>query len=268
MNMQAASLAVKQVEQLSSSTESPLLTACTLSKRYAGQDLIFENVSLSVPKGQVVSIIGPNGAGKSTLLRCCVRLVEPDAGEVFLGEHNITRLSNAQLMKERVNVGFVFQKHQLVRRMSVLTNVLHGALGHHRGPRLWCQTLAKREHREAAFHCLEQVGLQDLALRRADHLSGGQSQRVAIARALMQRSKLIFADEPTASLDPQAGIEIMELLRQLSHEKGIGVLLVSHDMEHTRHYSDHIIGLREKSVRLNAPSQFCSLSELKAFFQH
>ncbi|WP_211232717.1 phosphonate ABC transporter ATP-binding protein [Marinobacterium litorale] len=244
----------------------PLLSVASLSKRYDGQDVIFRDISFELPKGQVVSIIGPNGAGKSTLLRCCVRLVEPDTGSVKIGQCELTALSHRQLVKARTRVGFVFQKHQLVGRMSVLSNVLHGALGRHRGPRLWAQALAPRDQREAAYHCLAQVGLQDFALRRADQLSGGQSQRVAVARALMQKSEMIFADEPTASLDPRSGNEIMELLQRLSHEQSLGVLMVSHDMSHAQSFSDRIVGLRDKGVKLNAPSHACSLSELRNFF--
>src|SRR5690606_34007302 len=120
--------------------------------------------------------------------------------------------SSRDLSKARSQVGFVFQKHQLVGRMSVLSNVLHGALGKHSGPNYWSHRFAKEQDRERAYQCLQQVGLQDLALRRADQLSGGQSQRVAIARVLMQQSRIIFADEPTASLDPKSGAEVLELL--------------------------------------------------------
>lgn len=265
MDMQMAG-AVERELKVAAKPATPLLSVTSLSKCYDGHEVIFRDISFEVPKGQVVAIIGPNGAGKSTLLRCCVRLVEPDSGSVRIGACELTELSRRQLIKARSRVGFVFQKHQLIGRMSVLSNVLHGALGRHQGPRLWSQALAPKEQREAAYQCLERVGLQDFALRRADQLSGGQSQRVAVARALMQQSEMVFADEPTASLDPRSGVEIMELLQELSHERGLGVLMVSHDMSHAQGYSDRIVGLRDKSVKLNARSDHCSLSELKDFF--
>ncbi|WP_432696405.1 phosphonate ABC transporter ATP-binding protein [Marinobacterium sp. YM272] len=265
MNMGMAS-AIESGLRTVAKPATPLLSVTSLSKCYDGQEVIFRDVNFEAPKGQVVSIIGPNGAGKSTLLRCCVRLVEPDSGSVKIGQCELTALSHRQLVKARTRVGFVFQKHQLIGRMSVLSNVLHGALGRHSGPRLWAQALAPNDQREAAYQCLQQVGLQDLALRRADQLSGGQSQRVAVARVLMQRSEMVFADEPTASLDPRSGNEIMELLQRLSHEQNLGVLMVSHDMSHAHTFSDRIVGLRDKSVKLNAPVEYCSLSELKDFF--
>lgn len=246
----------------------PLLQAENISKRYPGaQTAVFKEVSLTLDPNSIASIIGPNGAGKSTLLRCCVRLIEPDTGSVFLGEQELTKLPQKQLVKARSQVGFVFQKHQLVGRMSVLSNVLHGALGKHSGPRYWSHRLARDEDRERAYECLQQVGLEKFSLRRADQLSGGQSQRVAIARVLMQQSKLIFADEPTASLDPRSGSEVLELLQQLCYEKELGVLMVSHDMEQTQQFSDRILGLKDGRLQLDAHSSDYTLPQLKRFFE-
>ncbi len=227
---------------------------------------IFEGITFSIPCGASLAIIGPNGAGKSTLLKCCVRLIEPDGGKVWIHDKQISGLSRAKLRRLRNQIGFVFQKHQLIPELSALTNVLHGALARGTGPRYWFQALAPLELRQRAMHYLSQVGLSDLAIRPCSQLSGGQSQRVAIARALMQEPKILLADEPTASLDPRAASEIMTLLHRLTQESGITLMFVSHHMEHAKEYGDHIIGLKNRSLQLNRPAKSVDLRELKSFF--
>ncbi|MFT5073882.1 MAG: phosphonate transport system ATP-binding protein [Patiriisocius sp.] len=238
-----------------------------LAKRFDGsQKPVFSDVSFYVSTGQSVALIGANGAGKSTLLRCCARLIEPDTGSIILDGVTLSSASRSELRKARNRVGFVFQKHCLVPRLSALTNVLHGNLARHSGPRSWIQGMAKQVDRERAMDCLEQVGLSHVADKRCDQLSGGQSQRVAIARALMQDPKILFADEPTASLDPQAGQEIMELFSSLVRSKGLTLLFVSHHIEHALHYSDRILGLQEQKLLLDSPSQSENLQSLRAFY--
>ena len=168
-----------------------------LSKRFAGSTQpVFSNVSFAVPNGQSVALIGRNGAGKSTLMRCCVRLIEPDDGHIELDGSALSGRNARELRRARQRCSFVFQKHGLVPGLSVLSNVLHGGLARHTGPRHWSHVLAPRAERERAMDCLDQVGLADLARQRCDRLSGGQSQRVAIARALMQQPRILFADDP------------------------------------------------------------------------
>ena len=178
-----------------------LLVLANVESAY-GPIRAIRGVSLKVRKGEIATVLGSNGAGKSTLLRCCLRLIEPDQGEVRVLGQEVRRLTRRQLRALRSRVGFVFQRHNLVARLSALINVLHGAQSRRRGPRTWFQGLAPRELREEAMHCLELVGLPQMAAQRADRLSGGQSQRVAIARMLMQRPEFVIADEPVASLDP------------------------------------------------------------------
>lgn len=230
------------------------------------QTPIFSDVSFSIELGQSVALIGANGAGKSTLLRCCVRLIEPDAGSIVLDGVSLDKKSGSQLRKARNRVGFVFQKHCLVPRLSALSNVLHGNLAAHAGPRNWLQGFAKKEVRERAMDCLEQVGLAHLADKRCDKLSGGQSQRVAVARALMQNPTILFADEPTASLDPQSGKEIMELFNRLVTTKGLTLFFVSHNIEHALNYADRILGLQERRLALDSTSQSENLHSLRAFY--
>ena len=238
-----------------------------LSKQFASSSTaVFSDVSFRVAKGQSVALIGANGAGKSTLLRCCVRLIEPDAGKIILDGVALSGKSGRDLRQARNRVGFVFQKHCLVPRLSVLSNVLHGNLAHRCGPRNWSQGLARQVDRQQALDCLEQVGLADLADKRCDQLSGGQSQRVAIARALMQQPKILFADEPTASLDPQSGEDIMELFATLGRAHGLTLFFVSHHIEHALRYADRILGLRERQLLLDSSSGSENLQSLRGFY--
>lgn len=237
-----------------------------LSKSFGTGTPVFDDLSFSVRHGEVVALIGANGAGKSTLLRCCVRLIEPTAGTVRLLEQNISAASGASLRRLRRRVGFVFQKHNLVPRLSALSNVVHGALSAHRGPRYWLHGLAPARARERATECLGQVGLAGIAPARADTLSGGQSQRVAIARTLMQSPELIMADEPIASLDPAAGEEVMELFVSLARAKGLTLLFTSHDLRHTLHYADRVIALRGGGVAVDAPASDLNIADLRTVY--
>lgn len=250
-------------------TAAPLssLTVSGLTKRFTGSDTpVFRDVGFDVQPGQSVALIGANGAGKSTLLRCCVRLIEPDAGEILLAGERLSGMRGRALRLSRQRVGFVFQKHCLVPRLSVLSNVMHGNLAHGCGPRNWLQGLSRHEDRERAMDCLEQVGLADLAGKRCDQLSGGQSQRVAIARALMQKPALLFADEPTASLDPQSGEAVMELFARLCRQHSLTLFFVSHQIEHALHYADRVLGLRDRQLELDSPSTSQTLASLRDFY--
>ncbi len=238
-----------------------------LTKSFQGSGVpVFRDVSFAVPEGQSVALIGANGSGKSTLLRCCVRLVEPDSGTVTLDGITLSGSSDATLREARRRCGFVFQKHCLVPRLSALSNVLHGNLAHRGGPRNWLHGLASPADRARAMACLDEVGLTHLAGRRCDQLSGGQSQRVAIARALMQAPRILFADEPTASLDPQSGKDIMELFARLCRVRGLTVFFVSHHIDHALHYADRVIGLRDRQLSLDAPTHSESVASLRAFY--
>jgi phosphonate transport system ATP-binding protein len=238
-----------------------------LTKRFRGGLEVLSDVSLAVGKGEAVALIGPNGAGKSTLLRCCLRLVEPEAGKIRLLGNDVRALSLATLRQLRARVGFVFQRHNLVPRLPVLSNVLHGALARHPGPRAWFHEIAPRALREEAMSCLERVGLAGLATRRADQVSGGQSQRIAIARALMQRPEVMFADEPVASLDPAAGEEVMTCFLELVRSNRLTLLFTTHDLRHALGYGDRVVGLRAGHVTIDAPAAALDLRSLRAFYE-
>lgn len=234
----------------------PALSVKGLGKTYSGSDgatRVLDDVSFAIMPGEAVAIVGSNGSGKSTALRCALRLIEPSEGEVALNGQPLMRLGGADLRRCRAKVGFIFQKHNLITRLSVLSNVMHGALARGLGIRAWSHGFAPKVERERALSCLDQVGLADLAGRRADRLSGGQSQRVAIARALMQDPAMLFADEPAASLDPKAGDDVMDLFSDLRLRTGLTLVFVSHNLEHALAHAERLIGLQAGKVVLDGP---------------
>lgn len=245
----------------------PVLRAHGLCKRFGAEGPpVLDDVDLQLARGEALALLGANGAGKSTLLRCCLRLVEPDQGRVELLGEPLTGLSRGRLRRLRSRVGFVFQRHNLVPRLSALSNVLHGAQARGDGPLAWYAPTAPRRLREEALACLERVGLARFAGQRAASLSGGQSQRVAIARALMQRPELVVADEPVASLDPAAGEEVMALFVRLLREEGISLLFTSHNLRHALDHSDRLVALRGGRVELEATSASQDVERLRALY--
>lgn len=221
-----------------------LIEADRLGMRYPTGRLALDGASLSVRPGELVVILGANGSGKSTLLRCVAGMLRPSAGRVSVAGHEVSRLSGRALAQARMALGMIFQHANLVKRRSVLANVLTGTLGRHRTLASAIGRLPECE-RPFALGCLDEVGLRALAAQRAGTLSGGQAQRVSVARALAQRPRALLADEPVASLDPEAAEEIMRLLRRVSHEDGLAVLCVLHQPDLARRYADRILGLRQ-----------------------
>lgn len=224
-----------------------------VSKVYPGNVRALDGVSLEIPDGQFVVIVGLSGAGKSTLLRCVNRLVEPTSGEVWVDGQEITRLDAAGLRRLRSRVGMIFQTFNLVRRSTVMKNVLAGRLGslpEWRG----LLGLFPREDLERAYRALERVGIADKAHARADQLSGGQQQRVGIARALAQEPRIILADEPVASLDPPTSHAVMRDLRRINREDGITTLVNLHFIDLAKEYGERIIGLREGRLVYDGPA--------------
>jgi phosphonate transport system ATP-binding protein len=242
------------------------LQAKGLGKRFGPGAPVFSGLDFSIGQGECVALVGANGTGKSTLLRCCLGLIVPDAGQVSLLGETLSNLGGAARRALRARTGLVGQKHNLVPRLSVLSNVIHGLLGRHSGPRYWMQGLAPAEARAAGMAALTKVGLDDLALRRADQLSGGQSQRVAIARALVGKPRFLVADEPCASLDPQAGEEVMALFMSLVKREGVTVLFTSHNVQHALSYGDRILGLQGGRIAINAASSSVTTKEMAQLY--
>jgi phosphonate transport system ATP-binding protein len=225
-----------------------------------------DGVDLSVDAGEVVALVGANGSGKSTLLRCLVRLIEPTGGVVFIDGTDVTAAGRSALRRTRTRVGFVFQRFHLVPRLTAFQNVLHGAVGRH-GPRcLWSLT-APNDVRDEAMECLRRVGLAHLAERRVDRLSGGQAQRVAIARMLLQQPRIILADEPVASLDPRAGLEVMDLLREVAAERDLTVIVALHQLDLALGWCERIVGLQSGRVALSRATDDCVRADLDALYQ-
>ena len=225
---------------------SAVLEIHNLSKDYRGVPALID-VSLTVKKGEFVAVIGRSGAGKSTLLRCINRLVEPSSGRISVDGTNVPALGRRGLRSLRTRVGMIFQHYNLVPRLTVIENVLHGRLGF---KTTWEGMLGHYSAKEKrrAFDLLIQLGLEAQAHQRCDRLSGGQKQRVGIARALIQDPQLILCDEPIASLDPGSAKIIMDQLRRIADEQGITIIINLHQVEVAVKYADRIIGIRAGRV--------------------
>ena len=247
-----------------------LVTVDRVVKRFGGIDTppVLKGVDLAIAEGEAVALLGSNGAGKSTLLRCLPRLTPVNEGTITVFGQSVGALRGAALRRLRSRVGFVFQRHNLSTRLSVLSNVVHGAQGRLSPWRVSCQATAPRAVREEAMDCLDQVGLADMAQRRADRLSGGQSQRVAVARALMQRPSLVLADEPVASLDPAAAEDVMTLFAGLMRNKGITLIFTSHDVEQAAAFSDRVVALKAGRVALDRQADLLKPGELDWVYDH
>jgi len=244
----------------------PRLTVRRLAKRYPNGRVALKGVDLAVREGELVVILGSNGSGKSTLLRSVVRLIEPTEGQVLIDGHEIAHLSGEALREARMACGMIFQHANLVRRRNVLANVATGSLGRHRTFATALGFLPRREL-EAAHGFLEEVGLVAFAGQRAGTLSGGQQQRVAIARALAQRPRVLLADEPVASLDPESAREIMALLRRLATEDRLAVLTVLHQPELALAYADRVIGMKDGEIAFDQTPERISAEMVEALYQ-
>jgi phosphonate transport system ATP-binding protein len=190
-----------------------------------------------------VAVLGANGSGKSTMLRCAVRLIDPTSGSVRVDGRDIAHLEGEQLREARRSVAMIFQTANLVRRRSALENVASGALGRYHDWKTAFGFLPREELLHAGT-LLDRLGLLHLAHKRADTLSGGEAQRVAIARGLAQQPRVLLADEPVASLDPEAAEDVLMLLRDLAIRDGLGVVCVLHQPELALRYAQRVVGMR------------------------
>ena len=230
-----------------------LLEVERLTKRYGDGDLVLRGVDVQVTAGECVVVLGCNGSGKSTMLRCIAGLHAPSGGRICVDGSDLTALSGPSLRRARRSVAMVFQQSRLVTRRSALVNVATGALGRYDDLRTKFGMVPSAELSAARVH-LQTVGLEAFANQRAGTLSGGQSQRVAIARALAQRPAVLLADEPVASLDPEAAEDVMRLLRRLADD-GLAVLCVLHQPELAARYAHRIVGLRSGTVAFDVAAE-------------
>jgi phosphonate transport system ATP-binding protein len=224
-----------------------MLEVRNLTKIYEDGTVALREVSFQVEDGEFLVIIGLSGSGKSTLLRCINRLIEPTGGEIYWNGRNVTTADAAELRLVRRQIGMIFQQFNLVRRSTVLTNVLTGRLGY---ANPWSSLLHRfpAGDRQMAREALERVGIADQARKLARELSGGQQQRVGIARALMQSPQMILADEPVASLDPVLAHSILGYLEEINRNEKITVLCSLHYLDLVQRYAGRVIGLRQGRI--------------------
>jgi len=215
-----------------------LLQVVDLHKRF-GDRVALNGVSLSVAPGETVVVMGPSGCGKSTLLRCINRLIEPDAGDVFLAGRSLRAMNEAELRAARREIGFVFQHFHLIERLSVLDNA---ALG------LVMAGMPREEAEARALAALERVQLASEANRFPHQLSGGQRQRAAIARALAGGPRLMLWDEPTAALDPVLVGEVLDVMEELAQERSTAMLIVTHEVRFAAGAADRVVLMEEGRV--------------------
>lgn len=216
---------------------SSLIEVKNLSKSF-GDSLILDDVSLSIEKGEIVSIVGPSGGGKTTLLRCLNLLIEPDSGEVIFNGENLMD-SKTDLNKVRMDIGMVFQSFNLFNHKTVIQNMILAPM-----------KLLKMKKEEAilkAEELLKSVGMDEYKARRVEVLSGGQKQRVALARALMMNPSVILFDEPTSALDPYMTTEVLEVILRLA-KTGLTMVIVSHEIEFVEQISTRIIKVEKGKI--------------------
>ncbi|HDR6310112.1 TPA: phosphonate ABC transporter ATP-binding protein [Bacillus cereus] len=218
-----------------------------VSKVYPNGTKGLNNINLNIQKGEFVVMVGLSGAGKSTLLRSVNRLHEITEGEIMIEGESITAAKGKGLRRMRRDIGMIFQSFNLVKRSTVLKNVLAGRVGYHSTLRTTLGLFPK-EDLELAFQSLKRVNILEKAYSRADELSGGQQQRVSIARALAQEAKIILADEPVASLDPLTTKQVLDDLKKINEDFGITTIVNLHSIDLARQYATRIIGLHAGEI--------------------
>lgn len=223
-----------------------------VSKLYSNGTKGLNQINLKLNQGEFIAVVGLSGAGKSTLLRSINRLHDITEGDILINGNSITSASGRDLRLIRRDIGMIFQSFNLVKRSSVLRNVLAGRVGYHSTLRTLIGNFPKKDV-ELAFEALERVNILEKAYIRADQLSGGQQQRVAIARVLAQEAKVILADEPVASLDPLTTKQVMDDLKAVNRELGITTVINLHFIDLAREYATRIIGLRAGEVVFDGP---------------
>ncbi len=230
-----------------------LLKVENLTKCY-GETIALKDASFKITRGEFVSVIGPSGSGKTTLIRCINRLIEPTDGDIIFDGKNMVYLKGSGLRHARAKIGMIFQHYNLVYRLTVLENVLHGRLGYKSNIQGICSLYTQAE-KEKAIEVLDLLRLKDHTYKRCDQLSGGQKQRVGIARALVQNPKIILCDEPISSLDPGSAKVIMDYLKKINKELNITMLVNLHQIDVAKKYSSRILGFNKGSVLFDGAAE-------------
>ena len=230
----------------------PLIQISDLTKIYVVGDVkvnALRKVSLDIQAGEFVTIVGPSGSGKSTFMHIIGCLDKPTSGRYVLKGRDVSTLSKDELAHVRNStIGFVFQSFNLLPRTSAVENVELPLL-YNRGK------ISAADRRRRAMNALSAVGLADRAHHHPNQLSGGQQQRVAIARALMTEPPILLADEPTGNLDTRTSIEVMEIFQQLQRDRGITVIVITHEHQ-IAEYGTRIISFRDGRIVADGPNTF------------
>jgi len=223
-----------------------MLKIANVTRRF-GKNTAVDDVTIEIEPGQMVGVIGRSGAGKSTLLRMINRLVDPSEGSISFEGTVVSALGGTRLRNWQRDCAMIFQQFNLVPRLDVVSNVLHGTLNR-RSTLATVFNLYPQADIHKAIDILDRLGIAESAPKRVEALSGGQQQRVAIARALMQDPKIILADEPIASLDPMNAQVVMDTLRRIHDEDGRMIVCNLHTLDTARRYCDRVIGMRDGRV--------------------
>jgi len=223
-----------------------LLSVKGLRKSY-GKFEALHGIDIEFYQGEFVVFIGSSGAGKSTFIRCINRMVDPTEGSLEFDGVRIDNLRGASLRRQRAKIGMIFQHYNLIGRVNVIKNVMHGLLGQ---VPLWKSLLGLYPEKEKrrAVELLNEIGLGEQMYKRADALSGGQMQRVGICRSIMQDPKLLLADEPIASLDPKSSEIVMDSLKHITKQRGLCCIVNLHQVDYARKYADRIVGMKGGKV--------------------
>ena len=236
-----------------------------LNKTFSGVQAL-KHIDLHIRPGEMVALIGSSGSGKSTLMRhiCGLTTSDRNAGEVTVNGYTIQK--NGMLSRDiRSHIGVIFQQFNLVGRISVARNVALGALG--RTPFFHgLAGLFSREDVELTLRALERVGIRDKAWQRTSTLSGGQQQRAAIARALVQRSEVLLADEPIASLDPESARNVMDTLQELNRTDGITVVVTLHQVDYAIRYCPRTVALKKGEIVFDGPTSELTPAMLNSLY--
>ncbi|WP_125704949.1 phosphonate ABC transporter ATP-binding protein [Lacticaseibacillus daqingensis] len=230
----------------------PVIEFEHVNKIYSNGVVGLKDIELTIMPGEFVVVVGLSGAGKSTLMRAVNRLHDISTGDIRIDGESITKARGKQLLHIRRKIGMIFQNFNLVKRATVLKNVLTGRVGYYPTWKMLFG-LFSAEDKQRAYEALQTVELEDKVYTRADQLSGGQQQRVSIARALTQSPRIILADEPIASLDPQTTKRVMDDLRRINQELGITVLINLHNVELALEYGTRIVGIRAGEKVFDGP---------------
>ena len=241
-----------------------------LDKHFANGRHALRNIHLDIARGEMVALIGASGSGKSTLLRHVAGLVAADGGSESLIEIDGRRVQqrgriDRDIRRVRAQVGFVFQQFNLVARLPVLVNVMVGGL--HRMPwwRSWTRSFT-RDERARALDALARVGIAECQAQRASTLSGGQQQRAAIARTLVQGAKVVLADEPIASLDPESSRKVMEILARINREDRSTVIVSLHQVDIAMKYCPRVVALKQGEIVYDGPSSALNAPLLRELY--